>query len=198
MDVQGIKNLATSQNLTRVGLAAIVGAAGLGIQQWLTGGMAAVRWDVIIPTIFSAVIAVLAKGQASTGGTMAQTPEAEVRLAAAAPPAPAAAPKGFARLELLALLAFLALAGLACATLKGATTSTTVTTKDGKSYTLTVGDAGGCVVGAGWYAIPKTPFECSKVCVDVNPGAVTPGARCRLTGRPETEFDVQVPVPTGG
>jgi hypothetical protein len=110
---------------------------------------------------------------------------------------PAEPPKGFVRWETLAFLSCLALAGVVgCATLKGASASTSVTLADGKNYTLTVGDAGGCVVGTGWYAIPHTPLECNKVCIDVSPGGVVPGATCRIVGRPETEFTFDVPIPT--
>jgi len=97
---------------------------------------------------------------------------------------PADAPKGYVvRPWLLALLALVVVFYFAgCATLKGASTSTTVTLKDGQSYTLTATDAGGCVATAAgtWIKIPKTPLECDHVCVDVNPGAVTPGAKCRV------------------
>jgi hypothetical protein len=150
--------------------------------------------NTIQPTVSPQAAMILSVVAILLGALMPSKKQAAAAAAKAATP-----PQGFADWQALAFVSMLALAGVwGCATLKGASASTTVYTQDGKSYTLTVGDAGGCVVGAGWYAIPKTPFECSKVCVDVNPGALTPGATCRLVGRPETEFQVQVPIPTKG
>lgn len=113
-------------------------------------------------------------------------------------------PRGFAHHHALALLALggagvlaIMLGTSGCATLKGASATTTVTTAAGQSYTLAVASTGGCVSSAAgvWLALPNTPFECDKVCIDVQPGAVTPGATCRLAGRPDTQFTVLVPVP---
>ena len=130
---------------------------------------------------------------------LAATLGAAMKANAGTPP-----PRGFARYRTLAILA-LGAAGLlsltlgtgGCATLKGASATTTVTTAAGQSYTLAVASTGGCVSSAAgvWLALPNTPFECDKVCIDVQPGAVTPGATCRLAGRPDTQFTVLVPVP---
>lgn len=117
--------------------------------------------------------------------------------------APSGPPHGFARWDVLALATVMivgvgaATVNTSCATLKGASATTTVTTANGQAYSLTVAASGGCVAtGAGvWMAIPNTPFECDKVCVDVQPGAVTPGATCRLAGRPDTQFTLLIPVP---
>lgn len=123
-----------------------------------------------------------------------------VKLQAAQITLESPAPKGLVKMDVLVVAAFTAsLIVAGCALLKGASTSTTVTLKDGRSYAVSVTDAGGCVAtGAGtWVQIPKTPLECDRVCLDVSPGTVTPGAQCRICdpSNPSLCFPVEFAFP---
>lgn len=161
-------------------------------------GGASTIWGIIIGALGDAVITIV--------NSLATSPALDPKyghafalvamiLGALWPAKKPDAPKGFARLGVMALLAIAAIAG--CKTLTGASSTTTVTTRDGKSYNLTVGDAGGCLTSSGaWYQIPNTNLECNKVCIDTNPGAVIPGATCRVRDNPASEFTVVVPIPT--
>ncbi len=62
--------LATSKNLTIGGIAALLTIVATGLTQYVQGGLSAVEWGVLLPAAFTAVVALLAKGQASTGGTV--------------------------------------------------------------------------------------------------------------------------------
>ena len=62
--------LATSKNLTIGGVAALLTILATGLTQFAQGGLAAVQWGVLLPAAFTAVVAILAKGAASTGGTV--------------------------------------------------------------------------------------------------------------------------------
>jgi hypothetical protein len=62
--------LATSKNLTIGGIAAILTILATGLTQYAQGGIANIQWGVLLPALFTAVVAILAKGSASTGGTV--------------------------------------------------------------------------------------------------------------------------------
>ncbi len=73
-------SLATSKNLTILGILAIVGAVVTAATQWAEGGFANVKWEVFFAALVAGVTGILAKGQQNTGGTIASTPEAVKRI----------------------------------------------------------------------------------------------------------------------
>lgn len=73
--------LATSKNLTVVGIATILGALAVAAKVLFDGDPATnPDWGVLATAFISGIGMILAKGAQSTGGTVAETPEAEVRL----------------------------------------------------------------------------------------------------------------------
>jgi hypothetical protein len=62
--------LATSKNLTILGIGTLLAAFGAAIVQFASGGIAAINWEVLIGGIVLGVGQILAKGAASTGGTV--------------------------------------------------------------------------------------------------------------------------------
>ncbi len=74
--------LATSKNLTYVGIAMIAGAIAAAVLAIFDGDpKTVVDWQVTVTTILGGIAAILGKGAASTGGTVPETPEAKARLA---------------------------------------------------------------------------------------------------------------------
>lgn len=62
--------LSTSKNLTILGILTIVGAVSNAGVQYLQGGLAAVNFEVLLAAVSTGVGMILAKGAASTGGTV--------------------------------------------------------------------------------------------------------------------------------
>lgn len=74
--------LSTSKNLTILGALTIAGAVITALVTVFDGDAATnINWEVTIAAIVSGVGMILAKGAASTGGTVAETPEAVKRVA---------------------------------------------------------------------------------------------------------------------
>lgn len=73
-------SLATSKNLTILGILAIVGAVVAAATQWAEGGFASIKWEAFFAAVVAGVMGILAKGQQNTGGTIASTPEAVKRV----------------------------------------------------------------------------------------------------------------------
>jgi hypothetical protein len=96
--------IATSQNLTRLGILTILGALGTAIAQYAAHqSFADVNLEALITALGVGTTMVLAKGQQSTGGTVPATEEAALRIGVPLPTK--AQPKGLVRLSLLILLA---------------------------------------------------------------------------------------------
>jgi hypothetical protein len=93
----------TSQNLTILGSGGLLAALGTAIGQYFQGGLAAINWNALIPVVIASLIAIMAKGQASTGGTVNAAGQPVVD------PAPPVAPKGFVTLIVLIALAWVIL-----------------------------------------------------------------------------------------
>lgn len=75
-------NIATSKNLTVAGIAGMVAALASAAVALFDGDAATnVDWALLLSTIWTGVIAIMAKGQANTGGTVPATPEAQARVA---------------------------------------------------------------------------------------------------------------------
>ena len=75
--------IATSKNLTAAGIAGIVAAVATAVVYLFDGDPATnVDWGLLIATVYTGIIAIFAKGQATTGGTVPATPEAATRVAA--------------------------------------------------------------------------------------------------------------------
>jgi hypothetical protein len=73
--------LATSKNLTVVGIAGIVAAVAQAVALLFDGDPATnPDWTALIALVWAGVTAILAKGAQSTGGTVATTPEAAIRV----------------------------------------------------------------------------------------------------------------------
>lgn len=62
--------LATSKNLTILGILTIVGAVCAAGVQFLQGGLPAVNFEVTLTAISAGVAMILGKGAQSTGGTV--------------------------------------------------------------------------------------------------------------------------------
>ena len=131
-------SVATSKNLTALGIATIVAALAAAAVQFLQGGIAAVNVGTTMTAIMAGVGMIMAKGQASTGGTVPQTREAFDRLKDYQTTAPSEplnkVTRGFAQVGLLAgvaLAALLVLALSGCAgvsALQGSTGPIAITT----------------------------------------------------------------------
>lgn len=75
-------NLATSKNLTVLGIVTIVTALAAALGALFDGNPAtSPDWNVTILAVVSGVGQILAKGQANTGGSVPATPEAAARVA---------------------------------------------------------------------------------------------------------------------
>ncbi len=73
--------LATSKNLTILGIVTIIGALATAAAAWFDGDPATnVNWEVTLAAIVTGVGFILAKGAKSTGGTVAETVEAAKRI----------------------------------------------------------------------------------------------------------------------
>jgi hypothetical protein len=73
--------LATSKNLTVLGIVAIVQALAVAASAVFDGDQATVvDFGALVTAIIAGVGLILAKGQQSTGGTVAETPEAKARI----------------------------------------------------------------------------------------------------------------------
>lgn len=76
-------NLATSKNLTALGVIMIVQALAAAAGAYFDGDPAtAIDFGVLANAIIAGVGLILAKGQSNTGGTVPATPEAVARVAA--------------------------------------------------------------------------------------------------------------------
>lgn len=62
--------LATSRNLTILGILTILGALSAAGVQFLNGGLAGVNFEVLLAAVTSGIGMILAKGARSTGGTV--------------------------------------------------------------------------------------------------------------------------------
>jgi hypothetical protein len=73
--------LKTSRNLTVVGALTIVGAlAAVGIALFDGSPTTNPNWEVTFTAVMAGIGMILGKGAASTGGTVAETPEATTRV----------------------------------------------------------------------------------------------------------------------
>ncbi len=73
--------LATSKNLTILGIVTILGAVATALKALFDGDPTTnINWEVTIAAIVSGVGMILAKGAQSTGGTVPETPEAAKRV----------------------------------------------------------------------------------------------------------------------
>lgn len=72
--------LATSKNLTILGILTIVGALAAAATQYFEDGFAAVKFEVLLAAVSAGIGMILAKGAKSTGGTVAETAEAAKRI----------------------------------------------------------------------------------------------------------------------
>jgi hypothetical protein len=80
-----LSTIATSKNLTILGICLIVKVVAIAAIAVFDGDPATVvNWDVTFTSILAGVGMILGKGQASTGGTIPETPEAAARLKAVA------------------------------------------------------------------------------------------------------------------
>ena len=72
---------ATSKNLTLLGIAGILGALATAATAIFDGDPATnINWELTLTAIVTGVGFILAKGAQSTGGTVAETVEAEKRV----------------------------------------------------------------------------------------------------------------------
>ena len=62
--------IATTRNLTILGILTIVGALATGATQFFQGGIAAVNVEALVTAIGAGIGMILAKGAQSTGGTV--------------------------------------------------------------------------------------------------------------------------------
>lgn len=77
--------LATSKNLTVLGIATIAGALAAAVSAAFDGDAATnINWELLIAALVLGVTQIMSKGASSTGGTVPETDEAASRLAAAA------------------------------------------------------------------------------------------------------------------
>jgi len=73
--------LATSKNLTILGVLTIIGALATAAVAFLDGSPATnPNWEATFVALSAGVGMILGKGAASTGGTVAETPEAAKRV----------------------------------------------------------------------------------------------------------------------
>jgi hypothetical protein len=106
-------SLATSKNLTVVGIATIIGAIAAILVPLFDGDATTLpQWEISLTALMAGIGMIMGKGSASTGGTVAETPEAEHRVVA---DMNKSTPKG----ALLVLVLALAASGFACATAAG-------------------------------------------------------------------------------
>jgi hypothetical protein len=116
-----LTKIATSKNLTLFGIATLLGTLAVAAKALFDGDPATnPDWNATAAGIGVAITAILSKGQANTGGTVASTPEAVSRVALGTP-------KGFAQPWLLlgvAIAGVLMLGLSGCAAIGGTSGST--------------------------------------------------------------------------